>query len=103
MCDWIDPDLAIASAEMLGARGLVNRPCRWQRSYACRAVASSKGISALVVGSGGREHALVWRLSQSDHCKHIYVAPGNPGTAIEKNVTNVKINVENNAEVCIDK
>ena len=65
----------------------------------CRAIASSKGVSALVVGSGGREHSLVWRLSQSDLCKHVYAAPGNPGTSGEKNVTNVKINIENHAEV----
>eukprot|EP00195_Chlamydomonas_chlamydogama_P005583 CAMPEP_0202898042 /NCGR_PEP_ID=MMETSP1392-20130828/6650_1 /ASSEMBLY_ACC=CAM_ASM_000868 /TAXON_ID=225041 /ORGANISM="Chlamydomonas chlamydogama, Strain SAG 11-48b" /LENGTH=427 /DNA_ID=CAMNT_0049583849 /DNA_START=210 /DNA_END=1493 /DNA_ORIENTATION=+ len=53
----------------------------------------------LVVGNGGREHALVWRLSQSSLCEHLYSAPGNPGTAAEKNVTNVGINVNNNAEV----
>ena len=94
------------SRRMIGARGFrqgiqASRPCRLQRHHACRVIAQSKGVSALVVGSGGREHALVWRLSQSDACKHIFVAPGNPGTATEKNVTNVKINVDNNAEVCM--
>ena len=62
-------------------------------------MASSAKVAVLVVGSGGREHSLVWRLSQSDVCKHVYVAPGNPGTAAEKNVTNVKINVDKNSEV----
>lgn len=34
----------------------------------------------LVIGSGGREHALAWKLSQSSSVKHIFVAPGNAGT-----------------------
>jgi phosphoribosylamine--glycine ligase len=45
----------------------------------------------LVVGSGGREHALAWRLSLSSTVKHVFVAPGNPGTANELNVSNVEI------------
>lgn len=55
----------------------------------------------LVVGSGGREHSLVWKLSQSDAAKHVFVAPGNPGTAAEKNVTNVPVNVAKNSEVTL--
>ncbi len=47
----------------------------------------------LVVGSGGREHALVWKLSQSPSVKEIFVAPGNGGTALEK-VTQVPISAE---------
>ncbi len=47
----------------------------------------------LVIGSGGREHALVWKLSQSASVKEIFVAPGNGGTALEK-VTNVPLSVE---------
>ncbi|MFK8011089.1 MAG: phosphoribosylamine--glycine ligase [Marinicellaceae bacterium] len=45
----------------------------------------------LVIGSGGREHALAWRLSLSDTVKHVFVAPGNPGTAQENNITNIDI------------
>jgi len=45
----------------------------------------------LVIGSGGREHALAWRLSLSTSVKQVFVAPGNPGTASEKNVENVVI------------
>src|SRR5579872_2201898 len=35
----------------------------------------------LLLGSGGREHALAWKLVQSSHCSHLYIAPGNAGTA----------------------
>ncbi len=38
-------------------------------------------MKVLVVGSGGREHALVWKLSQSPHVKEVFAAPGNPGMA----------------------
>jgi len=46
-------------------------------------------MKILVVGQGGREHALVWKLSQSSTVKKVYCAPGNAGTAIEG--TNVDI------------
>ena len=39
------------------------------------------GKNVLVLGSGGREHALSWKISQSPDCSALYVAPGNPGTA----------------------
>jgi phosphoribosylamine--glycine ligase len=38
-------------------------------------------MKVLLVGSGGREHALAWKLSQSKNLDHLYIAPGNPGTA----------------------
>ena len=45
----------------------------------------------LIVGGGGREHALAWKCVQSRRVQHVYVAPGNAGTALEPNVTNVDI------------
>ncbi|HUU92086.1 MAG TPA: phosphoribosylamine--glycine ligase, partial [Phycisphaerae bacterium] len=38
-------------------------------------------MKILVVGGGGREHALAWKLAQSKHCTRLYAAPGNPGSA----------------------
>ena len=48
-------------------------------------------MKVLVVGSGGREHALAWKISQSPHVTHIFVAPGNGGTEIENNIINIDI------------
>jgi phosphoribosylamine--glycine ligase len=38
-------------------------------------------MNILIVGSGGREHALAWKMAQSHHCDKLFIAPGNPGTA----------------------
>lgn len=38
-------------------------------------------MNILLLGSGGREHALAWKLSQSKQCSNLFIAPGNPGTA----------------------
>ncbi|XYQ55146.1 phosphoribosylamine--glycine ligase [Pectobacterium carotovorum] len=48
-------------------------------------------MNILVIGNGGREHALAWKASQSPLAKHVYVAPGNAGTALEPALTNVDI------------
>ena len=48
-------------------------------------------MKVLVVGSGGREHALAWKLSQSQRIQQVYVAPGNGGTARDKQLVNVPI------------
>ena len=48
-------------------------------------------MKILVIGSGGREHALAWRLAQSMKVQKVYVAPGNAGTALEKGLENVAI------------
>lgn len=46
-------------------------------------------MKVLVIGSGGREHAIAWRLAQSPRVSRVFVAPGNAGTAREKELTNV--------------
>ncbi|RZO98836.1 MAG: phosphoribosylamine--glycine ligase [Gammaproteobacteria bacterium] len=51
-------------------------------------------MKVLVIGSGGREHALAWKLSQSKSCTKIYVAPGNAGTAEEPKTENVDLKAE---------
>ena len=38
-------------------------------------------MKVLLLGSGGREHALAWKIAQSDKCEKLYIAPGNAGTA----------------------
>lgn len=51
-------------------------------------------MKVLVIGSGGREHALVWKLAQSNLCEKVFVAPGNAGTADEPKTENVDLNAE---------
>ncbi len=48
-------------------------------------------MNVLVIGGGGREHALAWKLAASEKVQHVYVAPGNGGTALDKRLTNVPI------------
>jgi phosphoribosylamine--glycine ligase len=51
-------------------------------------------MKILVVGSGGREHALAWKAAQSPLVTQTYVAPGNAGTALENHIENVDIGAE---------
>jgi phosphoribosylamine--glycine ligase len=51
-------------------------------------------MKILVVGGGGREHALTWKCAQSPRVDVVYVAPGNAGTALEPQVRNVPIGAE---------
>lgn len=48
-------------------------------------------MNILIVGSGGREHALAWKVAQSSQAKNIFVAPGNAGTELEPGMSNVDI------------
>ncbi|MEW8523779.1 MAG: phosphoribosylamine--glycine ligase [Candidatus Thiodiazotropha endolucinida] len=51
-------------------------------------------MNILVIGSGGREHALAWKAAQSDLTDKVFVAPGNAGTALEKKLENVEIDAD---------
>lgn len=51
-------------------------------------------MNVLIVGGGGREHALAWKAKQSAHVDTVYVAPGNAGTEQEPGITNIDINAE---------
>jgi phosphoribosylamine--glycine ligase len=51
-------------------------------------------MNILIVGSGGREHALAWKVRQSPRVEKLFVAPGNAGTALETGVKNVAIAVD---------
>ena len=51
-------------------------------------------MKALVIGGGGREHALAWKLAQSPRISTVLVAPGNAGTAIEPKIVNVALNAD---------
>jgi len=48
-------------------------------------------MKVMVIGGGGREHALAWKLAQSPRVSEVLVAPGNPGTAAEPNCRNVAV------------
>ena len=48
-------------------------------------------MKILVIGGGGREHALAWKLAQSPRISRVYVAPGNAGTALNPDMVNVAI------------
>ena len=50
-------------------------------------------MKVLIIGSGGREHALAWKAAQSPDVEKVFVAPGNAGTAREAKVTNVPLDV----------
>ena len=48
-------------------------------------------MKVLVIGNGGREHAIAWRIAQSSQVTNVFVAPGNGGTALDPLLKNVPI------------
>ncbi|WP_257263448.1 phosphoribosylamine--glycine ligase [Endozoicomonas sp. ONNA2] len=50
-------------------------------------------MKVLIIGNGGREHALAWKAAQDDQVTQVFVAPGNAGTASENKVSNIAIDV----------
>jgi len=51
-------------------------------------------MNVLIIGAGGREHALGWKAAQNPNVETVFIAPGNAGTALEPKLENVAINVE---------
>jgi len=58
-------------------------------------------MKVLIIGSGGREHALAWQCSQFNEVEHVFVAPGNAGTYLEKKISNIQIDSENIPELIL--
>jgi phosphoribosylamine--glycine ligase len=59
-------------------------------------------MKLLVIGSGGREHAIAWKLAQSPRVQTVYVAPGNGGTALDPRLQNLQVaNAEELAAFCV--
>jgi phosphoribosylamine--glycine ligase len=54
-------------------------------------------LNVLLLGSGGREHAMAWKISQSEMLETLYVAPGNPGTA--QFATNISLPLDDFDEI----
>lgn len=61
-------------------------------------------MKILLIGSGGREHAFAWKITQSTHCKKLYIAPGNAGTsALGENVAIGVNDFEKLGSFCLEK
>src|SRR3954470_14733786 len=67
-----DSSLTLSAGELSPGATFANRPAR---------VSSGRSMNILLLGSGGREDALAWRLRQSPSCDKLVAAPGNPGIA----------------------
>jgi len=58
-----------------------------------------EAMNILVLGNGGREHALAWKIAQDDKVAKVFVAPGNAGTATENKCENVNLSILDNAAI----
>ncbi len=56
-------------------------------------------MNILVLGSGGREHALAWKIAQDTKVTQVFVAPGNAGTATEAKCVNVQLDILDNPAI----
>src|SRR3954470_6252848 len=83
---WSSP--AAACATMKSSGRPMSAASQW---FSPRHATSGTKMKLLVVGSGGREHALAWKLAQSPRVQLVYVAPGNGGTARDERLRNIDI------------
>ena len=61
-------------------------------------------MNILLIGSGGREHALAWKILQSPHTTKLYITPGNAGTAsVGENLSVSGEDFEGLAKACLEK
>ena len=63
-------------------------------------------MQVLIIGSGGREHALAWKSAQDEDVSTVFVCPGNAGTALEEKLKNITIDLNNFSaieEFCVDE
>lgn len=75
-------------------------------SFGIPALHTAMTARVLVIGNGGREHTLAWKLAQSIHVKQVLVAPGNAGTACSEKISNAAISVSDHtalAQFCKDE
>ena len=56
-------------------------------------------MDVLILGQGGREHAIAWNLSKSSEINTVFVIPGNAGTFLDEGIQNVDIDLSNHAEI----
>ena len=56
-------------------------------------------MNVLILGQGGREHAIAWNLSKSSEINTVFVIPENAGTSMDEGIHNVDINLSNHAEI----
>lgn len=73
-------------------------------NYLCKKKTKMVKANVLLIGSGGREHALAWKLSQSDKLNKLFIAPGNPGTASHgENIPLNPVDFESIKRVVLDR
>ena len=56
-------------------------------------------MNILIIGSGGREHALAWKSAQDESVTNVFVCPGNAGTSLEDKVTNISLDINHFEEI----
>lgn len=83
------------------AKPLICLPASHRHAAVCSA-SSKSNTNVLIIGSGGREHALAWKISRDASCTHLFVAPGNAGTALEPNMMTVPALNPSNHKAVID-